>query len=69
MSQDNLPGELSDKLKELRIRHRDLDDEIRGLLATGDYDNLKVQRLKKQKLALRDHIAKLESASRPNIIA
>ncbi len=69
MSQDNQPGELSDKLKELRTQHRDLDDAIRGLLATDDYDNLQVQRLKKQKLALKDHIAKLESASRPNIIA
>lgn len=69
MSQDNQPGELSDKLKELRTQHRDLDDAIRGLLATADYDNLQVQRLKKQKLALKDHIAKLESASRPNIIA
>ncbi len=69
MSQDNQPGELSDKLKELRIQHRDLDEAIRGLLATGDYDNLRVQRLKKRKLALKDQIAKLESAWRPNIIA
>ena len=69
MNQDNLPGELSNKLKELRTRHRDLDDTIRSLLAAGNYDNLQVQRLKKQKLALRDQIAKLESASRPNIIA
>jgi hypothetical protein len=69
MSQDNQPGELSDKLKELRTQHRDLDEAIGGLLATGDYDNLQVQRLKKRKLALKDQIAKLESAWRPNIIA
>jgi hypothetical protein len=69
MNQDNQPEELSNKLEELRIQHRDLDDAINALLSAGNYDHLQVQRLKKHKLALKDRIAKLESALRPNIIA
>lgn len=57
------------KLEDLRVRHRDLDDAIAALQASGGRDHLQIQRLKKQKLALKDQIAKLESALVPDIIA
>ena len=61
--------ELKKKLEELRVQHRDLDDQIAALQAAGGHDHLQIQRLKKQKLALKDQIAKLESALVPDIIA
>ena len=53
----------------LRQEHRDLDDAIRALEATGTADMLTVKRLKKQKLALKDKIAVLEDRTTPDIIA
>ncbi len=61
--------ELKKKLEDLRIQHRDLDDAIAALQASGGRDHLQIQRLKKQNLALKDQIAKLESALVPDIIA
>jgi len=53
----------------LRQEHRDLDDAIRALEATGTADMLTVKRLKKQKLALKDKISVLEDRTTPDIIA
>jgi len=53
----------------LRQEHRDLDDAIRALEATGTADMLTVKRLKKQKLALKDKIAVIEDRTTPDIIA
>ncbi len=53
----------------LQQEHRDLDDAIRALEATGTADMLTVKRLKKQKLALKDKIARLEDRITPDIIA
>ncbi len=53
----------------LRQEHRDLDDAIRALEATGTADMLTIKRLKKQKLALKDKIAVLEDRTTPDIIA
>lgn len=60
---------LRKKLQSLRARHRDLDEAIAGMVSFGTHDNLEIQRLKKQKLALKDQIASLESALLPDIIA
>lgn len=57
------------KLAELRAAHRALDQRITQLAETLRYDQLELQRLKKQKLALKDRIARLESARLPDIIA
>lgn len=57
------------ELSVLRQEHRDLDDAIRALEATGTADMLTVKRLKKQKLALKDKIAVLEDRTTPDIIA
>lgn len=53
----------------LRQEHRDLDDAIAALEATGTADMLTVKRLKKQKLALKDKISVLEDRVTPDIIA
>jgi hypothetical protein len=53
----------------LRQEHRDLDDAIRALEASGTADMLTVKRLKKQKLGLRDKIAVLDDRTTPDIIA
>jgi hypothetical protein len=62
-------SEIEQKLSELRAAHRALDERISQLVAQGFPDQLEVQRLKKQKLALKDRIARLESDRLPDIIA
>jgi hypothetical protein len=62
-------SEIDQKLAELRAAHRALDEQITQLIEEGFRDQLQVQRLKKQKLALKDRIARLESARLPDIIA
>ena len=58
-----------DRLKALRQEHRDLDDVIERLAEAVPFDQLRMQRLKKRKLALKDLIARLESETVPDIIA
>ena len=60
---------LEKKLIELSTEHRDLDAAVDSLLAQQPYDTLKLQRLKKRKLILKDQIAHLESDLYPDIIA
>ena len=62
-------SEIDQKLAELRAAHRALDEQITQLIEEGFPDQLQVQRLKKQKLALKDRIARLESDLLPDIIA
>jgi hypothetical protein len=57
------------KLDELKTEHRDLDDVIDRIAHQFPYDQLKLQRLKKRKLLLKDLIAKFESQLLPDIIA
>ena len=61
--------ELHNKLRELQQEHRDLDDAIGALTEQAIYDQLKLQRLKKRKLLLRDMITRLENMLEPDIIA
>lgn len=56
------------KLEGLRREHRDLDEAI-GALVERDGDTFTVRRLKKQKLALKDRIQRLEDQLTPDIIA
>ncbi len=56
-------------LATLRQEHRDLDDSIDALLASGTRNHLQIQRLKKKKLALKDRITILEDKLIPDIIA
>lgn len=56
-------------IQELKIEHRDLDEVIDYLIETNHPDMMKVQRLKKRKLRLRDMIRRLESQLIPDIDA
>ena len=47
---------LKRKLEELRTEHRDLDDVIARVTEEAPFDQLRVQRLKKRKLMLKDQI-------------
>jgi hypothetical protein len=44
------------RLKELRLEHRDLDDVIARLQEQAYSDQLQLRRLKKRKLALKDQM-------------
>ena len=57
------------KLAVLRRQHRDLDDAIAALQERGTADALTLRRLKKQKLLLKDQIARIEDILTPDIIA
>jgi hypothetical protein len=56
-------------LKELRVQHRDLDVAIAELAKNPLADQLRVNRLKKQKLRLKDMITRLESELIPDLNA
>ena len=57
------------KLEVLKREHRDLDEAIHALSEAGHPDQLRIVRLKKQKLALKDQIARIEDRLTPDIIA
>jgi hypothetical protein len=57
------------RLEVLRCDHRDLDEAIHALESSVLPDQLMLRRLKKQKLALKDQIVKLEDQLIPDIIA
>lgn len=58
-----------EKLDELRIEHRDLDEALLRLSDTPHPDMLSIQRMKKRKLVLKDMIIKYESMLIDDIIA
>jgi hypothetical protein len=58
-----------EKLRELRIEHRDLDDVIARLQMDLRVDELQLKRLKKRKLMLKDQITRLESELIPDLNA
>ncbi len=60
---------LAHKLEMLRQEHRALDTQIHDLSAMSLPDRITMQRLKKQKLALKDQITALSAQLIPNIIA
>ena len=57
------------KLESLLEEHSDLDDTITRLNERVPFDQIKLQRLKKRKLLLKDEISNLKSKLLPNIIA
>ncbi len=58
-----------ERLAALRREHRSIDREIDALIETGVADMLKIRRMKKVKLALKDRIRALEDELTPDIIA
>lgn len=57
------------KLDALRVEHRAIDSEVRAAQDCGVQDQLKIMRLKRRKLALKDEIFALEDQLNPDIIA
>jgi hypothetical protein len=57
------------RLSQLRERHRSLDSTITSMVETARYNQIELQRLKKQKLQLKDEIARIEDEIYPDIIA
>lgn len=57
------------KLAELEQEHRDLDEVIDRLGEQVPFDQLRLQRLKKRKLHLKDQITVLRARTLPDIIA
>ena len=66
---DEEEREIRRELAELRQEHRDLELAIAALIESGTADTIRIQRMKKRKLALRDRIAVLEDRRLPDIIA
>jgi len=60
---------LRERIAELRLEHRDLDEAIHRLAADPTGDQLRLTRLKKRKLLLKDTVARLESRLIPDLDA
>ena len=58
-----------DRLRELRVNHRDLDYLIDSLTHDPMVDQLRLRRLKKRRLVLKDMISQLESELIPDMDA
>ena len=70
MSQySNDPGEIAHLIAELKEEHRDLDEASARLSEDPSVDQLRLTRMKKRKLKLKDWIAHLESQLIPDLDA
>jgi hypothetical protein len=71
-SEDNVDTETFrrlERLRQLRIEHRDLDDVIHRLQMDLYVNEVQLRRLKKRKLLLKDQIARMESELIPDLNA
>lgn len=62
-------GEIVQRLIELKNEHRELDEIIDVLIRSGEIDELKIKRLKKRKLLIKDMIMAYEDMLIPDIDA
>jgi len=60
---------IEQRIAELEVEHRDLDDVILRLEEAVYVDQLQLRRLKKRKLQLKDEIARRKSALIPDLPA
>ncbi len=60
---------IKQRINQLHLEHRDLDDVISRLGEKPGQDQLQLQRLKKKKLLLKDQISHLERQLTPDIRA
>ncbi|MDP7174258.1 MAG: DUF465 domain-containing protein [Alphaproteobacteria bacterium] len=60
---------LIEQLESLQVEHEVLDREITKLTAGGMYEDIRISRLKKRKLALKDQMGRLRDDLVPDIIA
>ena len=66
---ESLRAALRQRISELRLEHDDLDDAIARLAENPLPDQLRVQRLKKRKLLLKDQLTYLERQLDPDVLA
>lgn len=66
---DSERAEMVDLLTTLKEEHRRIDIEIKALEEVGVVDALKIGRMKKVKLSIKDQITFLENQLTPDIIA
>lgn len=62
-------AEVMHMLEQFRTEHRDLDEVIQVLVENRHADQMRISRLKKRKLKLKDMIARLESQLIPDLDA
>tara|TARA_B100001996_G_C18488606_1_gene526689 strand:- start:114 stop:317 length:204 start_codon:yes stop_codon:yes gene_type:complete len=62
-------SKIKNKLNDLISQHAELDDAIERINEVVPFDQIKLQRLKKRKLTLKDEIRNLKSKILPDIIA
>lgn len=60
---------LEQRVMQLSIEHRELDDVLKRLSEEFAYDRIQLQRMKRRKLVLKDQIAWLERQLDPDIPA
>lgn len=66
---ETLHAALRQRIGELQMEHRDLDDAIARLSENPLPDQLRMQRLKKRKLLLKDQLTILERQLDPDVMA
>ena len=66
---ETLHAALRQRIGELQMEHRDLDDAIARLSESPLPDELRMQRLKKRKLLLKDQLTILERQLDPDVLA
>ena len=69
MTQTNEQKKIQEWLEGLRVEHSDLDVVINHLLEARHHDNMRIQRLKRRKLKIKDMIHRLESELIPDLDA
>jgi hypothetical protein len=69
MDDERREQRLRERLAQLEQEHRDLDAAIAALEQSSQADQLRIKRLKKRKLYLKDEIARIEDELFPDIIA
>ena len=52
--------ELRERIAQLSVEHRELDETIERMSRRSDFDALEIKRLKRRKLLLKDQVAWLE---------
>ncbi|MEP4050641.1 MAG: DUF465 domain-containing protein [Litorimonas sp.] len=69
ISEELSEEDMMNLLERLKTEHRAVDREIKAMIETGVMDMLKVKRMKKIKLAMKDKITFIENQITPDIIA
>ena len=69
MSKSEDTAEIAQRVAELKLEHRALDEAIAQLACQPDSNDLHIRRLKKRKIQLKDSIGLMESKLIPDLDA